>query len=463
MKTKTLGFVISIIICLIFFPATNANASTPPVVISELQTGSSTSASEEFIELFNNSDQAISLDDYRIEYYSASATMFAPVGSPTQTINLSGNLQPKGYLLVASNGYLSSVSSQSFSSTFADAGGAVRLVRGGISTEDLLGWGTAKLFENTVHAKAGSGKSLSRISIGAEELVDTNNNSLDFEILTTPTPQNLSPEPVVTDPEPVPPAEEPEATPSPVPEVVPEETPPVVDLLPLQITEILPNPASPATDEDDEFVEIYNPNDQEAQLAGYRLEAGNSYSYKYTFGQETIPPKGYKVIYSKDSNLTLSNTTGAVRLLDPNGAVASLVEGYEDAEEGSAWANIDGVWQWTLTPTPATVNILRLPLIPPAKVASSLKPKSSKAKTSKPKASVKGASAKKSSKPKPTKTSASANSSTPELVTPGAIHPSVLVGVGVLALLYAVYEYRGDIRSLIIRLNRYRELRRGDS
>jgi len=463
MNVRLLISVALFLISLLAFPASTAFAATAPVLISEVQTGSSAGASDEFIELYNNSELTIDLSEYTIEYYSASATAFLPLGSPTQTLHLSGNLYPKGYFLATSTGYLSATSNLAFSATLADGGGTLRLVRSGSSTEDVLGWGTAKLYETAAHTKPGNGKSLSRVSVDEGILVDTNNNQQDFELLTIPTPSNINIAPPITDPEPTEP--EPVPDPDPTPEPAPE-TPPVVvptaNSLPLAITEILPNPASPATDEDDEYIELYNPNDHEVQLSGYRLETGNSFSYKYTFSGGTIPAFGYVVLYSKDSNLTLSNTSGAAHLLDPNGVVISEITDYEDADDGSAWALIGGTWQWTLTPTPGGGNVLRLPLIPAAKISSSVaKAKTTKAATAaKPKAAAKTASAKAAVK---SKAASSANKSQDELAPPDAMHPSVLVGVGCLALLYAAYEYRGDIRSLIAKFQRNRELRRSSS
>lgn len=449
------------LISLLIFPVSKVLAATAPVLISEIQTGSSAGASEEFIELYNNSDLTVDLSEYTIEYYSASATAFSPIGSPTQTIHLSGSLYPKGYFLATSTGYLNGISNLNFSSTLADAGGALRLVRGGTSTEDLLGWGTAKLYETAAQTKPGNGKSLSRTYVDEGVLVDTDNNVQDFELLTAPTPSNTNVAPPVTNPDPA----EPEPTPTPEPSPEPEAPPvaePTTSSSPLAITEILPNPASPATDEEDEYIELYNPNDHEVQLSGYRLETGSSFSYRYTFNSGAIPAFGYLVLYSKDSNLTLSNSSGAARLLDPNGTAVSETTAYEDADDGSAWALIGSSWQWTLTPTPGGGNVLRLPLIPAAKISSSVpKAKATKAAaTTKPKAAAKTASAKGVVK---SKAAASTNNSPDELTSPDALHPSVLVGVGCLALLYAAYEYRGDIRSLIARFQRNRELRRRSS
>lgn len=45
----------------------------------------------------------------------------------------------------------------------------------------------------------------------------------------------------------------------------------------ISITELLPNPAAPATDDADEFVELFNGSDEPVRLRGYKLQTGNSY------------------------------------------------------------------------------------------------------------------------------------------------------------------------------------------
>lgn len=452
-----------LIIALIAPASANAEVASS-VLISEVQTGSDASANEEFIELNNNSVLPVDLSLWSVEYHPATRTNF---NSPSQTVALSGVLYPgKSYLLSRTN-YLIDVADAHFTQALAESGGHIRLVKTDsitqyAITQDVIGWGTAKLPETEAATVAVAGESMER-KPAETGLMDTSNNKNDFAVSDIPDPVSDN-EPIeesppeeevpVENPE-TPPVEEPATTVEvPPAETVPEE--PEIALLQLQITELLPNPASPATDDQDEFIEIYNPNDVPVDLEGYVLETGSSFSYHFVISENLIASKSYAVFYSKDNNLTLSNASGRARLIDINGNVVSQTELYDDAEEGASWILIDGVWQWSTSNTPAAANVLTFPPLPEPKIAKTPLPKSSAKKQAAQKAAkAKTASAKKASTSKP-KSNSSANSNNQAAVatTPSAIHPLVLVSVGSLALLYGAYEYRHDLRNYLRRFRR---------
>jgi hypothetical protein len=212
-----------------------------------------------------------------------------------------------------------------------------------------------------------------------------------------------------------------------------------------QISEVLPNPASPQTDANDEFVELYNSNDKAFDLGGFILQVGTTTIHKYTFpGGTSIEPHQFSAFYSSDTGLSLSNSDGQVKLMDPEGNVLGQTDEYTSAKDGYAWISADGLWQWTTTATPGAVNVITTP---PA------------AKTSKTKTS--SAAAKKSAKsPKKTAASSAGSSPSSNLPSPTKMHPLVLVGVGSGALIYALYEYRNDLANAFYRFRRYKEARR---
>jgi hypothetical protein len=229
--------------------------------------------------------------------------------------------------------------------------------------------------------------------------------------------------------------------------------------VPLTITELLPNPASPLTDDTDEFVELYNPSDVKVLLNGYKLQVGSNYSYSFAFTDETIEPKSYLLVTSGNSSISLANSGGRARLLDPSGAVIYETDSYASAPEGESWAYIDGRWQWTSQVTQSTDNVFAPPLIgalAKAKTAASTKKAAATPKTStaKPKTTA-VKSAKTASQPSK---AASAVASAVAQVPP--LHVAVLASVGLLAVLYAAYEYRTDITNAIYRFRRYRTDRR---
>lgn len=213
-----------------------------------------------------------------------------------------------------------------------------------------------------------------------------------------------------------------------------------VGLRALQVSEILPNPASPQTDAQDEFIELYNPNAAAFDLTGFILQIGSTTSamtHTYSFPDGTlVAAKGFMVFKSADTHLSLSNSGGQVWLLDPFGTVVANSDAYDTAKDGLAWVHAAGKWQWTALPTPGAANKV-------SAVASS----SSKAATVKGQnvTAVKGASTSKS----PVGTTASGGSNAAAATS---VHPFTLVAVVLAALLYGAYEYRSDVANYLYQL-----------
>lgn len=214
---------------------------------------------------------------------------------------------------------------------------------------------------------------------------------------------------------------------------------------PIEITELLPNPAAPAKDANDEYVEIYNPNDVAVDLVGYKLQTGQSFTRTYTFPQVKIEPKSYLVITSGATSISLSNTEGRARLLDRAGKVVSRTDSYHKAPDGSAWALINGTWQWTTTPTRGAAN-------------RSGGPASNTTLTNNAKDA--GGSSNGSVKSASTGTGGGSGSAGVEEAAQASVHGLVLAGVGLVAVLYAAYEYRTDIANRIYQFRSNRAARR---
>lgn len=456
MKKLMLLLICSILLCPNFAGAEDLNNN---LLITQMQTGP-----DEFIEIFNPTDETINLANYRIEYYSSTAIGF---GSPSQSIPLDGQIHPDGYIVVASTGYLTESATAHFSKTLADTGGAIRLAQSidNIwSTIDVLGWGSAKLFENSAHPKAGDNKSLSRISLNSE-FIDTDDNSTDFVINPAPTPNfvNVAPTPNenTTPTTPDAPTDEeqtPEDGSQPDDQPAQEEViAPNSGLQPPYITELFPDPASPLTDAEDEYVELYNPNGATFDLDGYKLQTGNNYSYSFSLDGLEIPPLGYLVLYAKDTNLTLSNTSSRARLLDKSGASVSETDMYSEAEEGQTWALIGGVWQWTTSASPGALNILAIPTAGALLKSSTKSPKASKATTAK----AKTASTKSSKSSAPKKATSKKEDKGPannfeQTANTQKTHPLMLGGAGLFALSYGLYEYRFEFSNFLRRFGKGR-------
>lgn len=189
--------------------ATPAFASTDGsgVVINEayLSGGSAGAAfTNKFVELYNPGDSAVSLAGWSLQYRPATGTAAA-----TGVVPLTGSIAGKGYYLVGggSNGTngqalpTPDVASNALNPSgttgtliLAKSASALTLptgsVTGDASVADLLGYGTSNTFEK---AKATAPSANTDVkSLVRTKAVDTDDNSADFTLSATITPQNAA-------------------------------------------------------------------------------------------------------------------------------------------------------------------------------------------------------------------------------------------------------------------------------
>lgn len=361
-----------------------AMQTTEKVLIFEVSPESKQAASQEFVNLYNAGSQPVDVSGWQLQYRSASHlpadekgwNVKALLGCNTTTLSPCSDPKPvvlaAGEVLHLTTNESSAAEDQPLASGMATTGGQVRLVSFGQDgvqkIQDFVGYGTAQAFEGSAPAVAPrAGQSIVRAEVN-DAPQDTDDNAKDF-ILT------------------------------PAAEDVPIEAPSAGGpgsnegaYLAPSITEVFPDPASPQTDSNDEFIELYNPFDEAIDLDGYAIVTGANWSRSYSIQDVTLGPGEYAVLLSSATNISLSNSGTGVRLLDPAGVFLFEVPSYGKAVTGSSWVQeVGGHWVWTSQPTPGAPNVV---VEPPAKasVVSTSKKASS---TSKPKA---GAVAKSSTK-----------------------------------------------------------------
>jgi hypothetical protein len=497
-----------------------------PVLITEIQPGTAASASQEFIEIYNASRLPIDLTAgaWQLQITSSAATTWesplrtiplAGVLGAGHTLVAAAKYTSGG----VSVQYLADSVRASFSPGVTAAAGHIRL---GYTTRvsgpghtcvdafrvvDEVEWsrGTAgvptspSLDGRSVYAAdsngIGTAYSLQRRVTPDMQFADTEDDNADFLQVTstpgsvpqvplydallvsstcsvTPEPSNEPSEPpspptdIGSDGDPDPPADpQPEAPTDPTPgEQLPSDPTPQTNagLLAPRITELLPNPAAPQSDDTDEFVELYNPNDSAFDISGFVLEVGLTTKHRYVFPDGTqLAAVSWAVFYARDTGLSLSNSGGAARLFDTANVAVSAVDPYGAAAEGQAWAYDAGVWQWTTTPTPGAPNVvMSLPMVIKKTVATAAvkKPVAVKAAATK---APKQQTTKAAKQPKASKTQTAAMAPVAaERRNP--LHIGVLAAVGSFAILYGAYEYRSDIANKLHQLRRYRADRRKD-
>lgn len=121
----------------------------------------------------------------------------------------------------------------------------------------------------------------------------------------------------------------------------------------LIITELL---ADPRGDESEEFVELYNQSESVVSLAGWRLQTKSGQIYRFATSS-VIGVHEYLAVFRKDTHLVLVNDSGSLKLLAPGSDRASQSVSYKNGQAGQSYGrNGDGLWQWTESPTPGTIN-----------------------------------------------------------------------------------------------------------
>jgi hypothetical protein len=163
------------------------NCSQSSLVINEVLTGTTASASEEWIELYNPCGADVTFTGTLV-YRAATST-----SDSTVLATLASRVIPKqGYFLVASADYAGTADIKPFNAgglAAAGAGLALRDGGGQLVTSMAWGGGTSNGFQNASPATApGANQSAARTPDGA----NTHNDSVDFAVDATPTPRSAN-------------------------------------------------------------------------------------------------------------------------------------------------------------------------------------------------------------------------------------------------------------------------------
>lgn len=316
------------------------------VLINELfydAVGSDTG--HEWVELFNTSGGDVDLSAWKLQRGgTAFQTAFTfPAGA---------KIAPGQHLLVGE----SQVSGASFTGTlaFQNGGGAtdgVRLVNADGDTVDTLLYDqpNANALPDTNGAPGtafapptSEGASLARLPSGNR----ANGDSRDFSVTGSVTPgqTNVSGS-----------ASTAAASATPTSGAAAASTVNTADAV--VVNEILPNPSG--SDEDGEFIELWNSGSASADLSGHKVDDADGGSTPYVIPNgTTIAAKAYLLLRRPDTKLAFNNDTDRGRLLRPDGSlIHELVYMDVPKGEGSAVARrSDGTASWTTTPTPGSEN-----------------------------------------------------------------------------------------------------------
>ena len=186
-RRYVVGLLLAIGLGVLFQSVSVSATAANSVVLSQIQLGTTTSASSEFIELYNNSSEDIELTDWCL-YYASAATLTN--GSKLACFTADSELI---HLYLPTHTYSFAISTQlaalsptlgsdlRFSATLAATAGHVRLVSNEGVVIDKVAWGASAVSpEGTAAGVPPSGKVLQRK--GTQNIYqDTDVNSTDFE------------------------------------------------------------------------------------------------------------------------------------------------------------------------------------------------------------------------------------------------------------------------------------------
>ncbi len=378
--------------------------AAPGVLITAIQT-SGVTAGQEIIKLKNTSRTVVDLSVLRLEYLPARPK---DITKPSRVIKLSGKLNMGQEFTLAAKEYSQIKADLYFNATMSASGGHLRLM--GSEQLDLVGWGTAGYAKVSPAKAPMPGQKLIRKTVD-DQLSITGDNSKDFILEGDSLPSVKS---------------------GTKPSVVPFSGR-------VKITELFPDPIKPDTDAKAEFIELQNIGPSAVNLEGLILLCGKTLTRQFKLPAIKISAGRYISFAAPTTKLSLANSGGRVQLRDHSGRILSDIK-FPKAFAGASWALNAGKWAWTTSPSPGKANVIVTPKPSAKRTRSSVRTTLSRGKV------MSDATA------KAVKVKAEATTKPP-------LHSSVVAGVGSLAVLYGVYEYRQDLANAINKLRRHRKNR----
>jgi competence ComEA-like helix-hairpin-helix protein len=141
------------------------------------------------------------------------------------------------------------------------------------------------------------------------------------------------------------------------PITTPIPTPATTYLGGIFINEILPNPEG--ADETNEWIELYNSNNNEVDLSGWKIQNTAGTTTTFTIS-EKVSANGFLVFKRPETKITMHNDGDGLNLLTPDGKIEDSIN-FPKAPLGQSYNKINSGWQWSLTLTPGAINVITIP------------------------------------------------------------------------------------------------------
>jgi uncharacterized protein (TIGR03437 family) len=303
--------------------------ATPAIVISELRTRGPNGASDEFVELYNNSDLPVTIAGWKIRGSSNSGTI-----STRLTIAPGTTVPARGHFLAIHSSYSGVVvGDQIYTSGIANDGG-IALTLPDNSVLDQVGLSPGSAFKEGMHLApqpSDANQSYERRPGGpAGSTQDTDDNFADFQLLTPSDPQNLSASPIPgPTPHPTPPPS-PSPTPSPSPSPSPGPAPSPTPLTKVVISQIYGGGGNSGAPFTNDYIEILNSGNTTVSLAGWSVQYGGPTGTSWLVTELapiSLAPGQYYLIQetsggSNGSSLPPADAMGTIAMAAAAGKVA---------------------------------------------------------------------------------------------------------------------------------------------
>jgi hypothetical protein len=301
--------------------------------------GTMTSVNDEWMELYNNTDSPVNLSGW---------VLIAEDGTPK--INLTGIIPVNGFYLLERTDDTTVPNipaDQIYTGALGNTGEILDLY-------DNLG-NLIDRADNSSGWLAGDNTTKQTMERAGHQTWQTSQNPSG-----TPKEKNsateieIQPEIKVAEPEPLKVASTVAETVK-VPVVV-EPQQPIIYPSNIIINEIMPSPEG--ADETEEWIEIFNQNNFEADLSGWQIKdtVGKTSTYVFPSGTK-IPAKEFLTLNRQKTKIILNNDGDGLNLIRPDGEVVNSAS-YEKAILGQSYGLIKSDWIWSENPTPGAVNIM---------------------------------------------------------------------------------------------------------
>lgn len=124
----------------------------------------------------------------------------------------------------------------------------------------------------------------------------------------------------------------------------------------IYINEILPNPEG--DDAKNEWIEIYNSNNNDVDLSGWQIQDIEGSITTYIILKNTkIFANDFLILERSKTKITLNNDTDGLNLLTPNKKIVDSVV-YKKSPLGQSYNKVSSRWEWSSSLTKGATNII---------------------------------------------------------------------------------------------------------